>query len=186
MKSLCDEVPLIQLGAGGAVALNDIWLEQCLECAGRAAGYTEWPAADVALSVATYLEQECLPRSFSFEAFSSVVQCVLQNIGYGDVAPHFLRSGLELKFSLLDLVEELPVGFELGLFKACRDLCQRLLASGAVSRLSFEDLRPAVKTMLARAHWCPTCETLAEELVVFLREHLLRVSGLRPLCFSIC
>jgi hypothetical protein len=179
-----EQPPLIELGSG-AVALDSIWLEQCLEDAACAAGYPEWPAADVARSVTTFLLSQRTPQPFSFEGFTTAVQSVLKGIGYDEVAPHFLRDGMEVRYSLLEIAEEVPSGFELGLFRACGDLCRRLLSSGVVSRICMDDLRPAVKKILSRSHWCPSCETLATELVSFLRETLCKASDSRPLTFSI-
>jgi hypothetical protein len=184
MIYLQEEPPLIELGSG-AVALDHDWLAHCLGEAAFAAGYPDWPASDVARTVTDFLHSRRTPKPFSFEGFTSAVQLVLQDIGYKEVATHFLRDGLEVRYSLLEVVEELPPGFELGLFRACADLCKRLLSSGAVSRISLDNLKPAIKKALSRTHWCPSCEILAGELVTFIREHLLKVAPTRRLTFSI-
>lgn len=184
MIYLRDEPPLIQLGAG-AVALDHAWLEHCLEEAAAAAGYPEWPARDVARTVTAFLVAQRRPKHFSFEEFTASVHSVLRDIGYDEVAKHFLVDGLEVRYSLLEVTEDLPSGFELGFFKACAELCKRLLSSGIVTRISMSDLRPAVKKVLLRTNWCPSCEALAQELVVFLREHLLKITNAKRLTFSI-
>jgi len=184
MIYLREEPPLIELGSG-AVALDNDWLAHCLEEAAFAAGYPEWPAADVARTVSAFLHAKRTPEPFSFEGFTTAVHVVLKDIGYQEVAAQFLRDGLEVRYSLLEIVEELPTGFELGLFRASAELCRRLLSSGFVTRISLDNLRPAVKKVLAKAHWCPSCETLAGELVSFLRETLLRTANTRRLTFSI-
>ena len=179
-----EQPPLIELGSG-AVALDSSWLEHCLEEAAFAAGYPEWPAADVARSVTAFLLAQRTPKPFSFEGFTTAVQNVLKGIGYDEVAPHFLQDGMEVRYSLLEVAEDLAPGFELGLFRACGDLCVRLLSSGVVTRICLDDLRPAVKRVLARSHWSPSCEVLANELVEFLRESLCKISTTKPLTFSI-
>jgi hypothetical protein len=175
---------LIELGAG-AVALDEHWLQQCLEEAAITAGYPEWPAADVARTVTAFLYSKRTALPFSFEGFTAAVRVVLHDLGYKEVAPHFLQNGIEVRYSLLDVAEELPAGFELGLFKACADLCKRLLSSGLVTTIRLENLKPAVKKTLAKTHWCPTCQKLAGELVVFLRETLFKISAEGRLTFSI-
>jgi hypothetical protein len=184
MIYLREEPPLIELGSG-SVALDHDWLAHCLEEAAFAAGYPDWPAADVARTVTDFLRSRRTPKPFSFEGFTLAVQLVLQDIGYKEVAPHFLRDGLEVRYSLLEVVDEIPAGFELGLFKACADLCKRLLSSGVVTKISMDNLKPAIKKALSRAHWCPSCETLAGELVTFIREHLLKIATTRRLTLSI-
>jgi len=186
MIYLRDQPPLIELGPGGTVALEHDWLKFYLEEAACAAGYPEWPAADVARSVTAFLVASRTPNQpFSFEGFTNAVQSVLSGIGYSEVAPHFLERGLEVRYSLLEVVRDIPQGFELGLFKSCAVLCDKLLSSPAVTRLRFEDLRPALKKHLDRTHWCPRCTQLADEIIQFLRTYLLKAAGKRPLTFSI-
>ena len=184
MIYLREEPPLIQLGAG-AVALDHAWLEHCLEEAAFSAGYPEWPATDVARTVTAFLMAHRLPKPFTFEEFTTSVHSVLRDIGYDEVASHFLIDGLVVRYSLLEVTEDLPSGFELGFFRACAELCKRLLSSGVVTRISLNDLRPAIKKVLARTNWCPTCELLLEELVSFLREHFLKTATARRFTFSI-
>ncbi len=185
MIYLRDETPMILLGDGGAVALEIDWLEQSLEEAAFAAGYPDWPAADVARSVASHMLSQRAKKEFSFQDFTASVHEVLKGVGYSEICAHFLSGGLEVRYSLLDLAEDTTPGFELALFKKCADLCDRLLANGVVTRLRFDGLRPAIKHLLKRSHWCPGCVVLSDELVAFLRARLLKISSARPLAFSI-
>lgn len=176
---------MILLGDGGAVALETGWLEQSLEEAASAAGYPDWPAADVARSVASHMLSQRARNSFTFQDFTASVHEVLKGIGYSEICAHFLSGGIEVRYSLLDLAEDTPPGFELGFFKKCSDLCDRLLANRVVTRLRFESLRPAIKHLLKRSHWGPGCAVLSDELVAFLRDRLLKISSTRPLAFCI-
>jgi hypothetical protein len=180
-----NERPVIDLGAAGSVALDQGWLEQCLEQAAFEAGYEEWPAGDVALSVTDFLLAERLEQPYSLDTFSATVQRVLQGIGYSEVAPFFLRAGLELRVSLLDLAQEQPSGFELGFFKSCESACSQLLTGGLASKIAFEELRPAVKAILQRTHWCRRCDIFAGDLVAFLRLLLQKLALGRRITFAI-
>ena len=128
-----NEPPVIDLGAAGSVALDRGWLEQCLEEAAFAAGYEQWPAGDVARSVTEFFLAERSETPYSLEAFTSKVNRVLRGIGYEEVAPFFLRDGLELRVSLLDLAQEHPFGFELGFFKSCEWVRPSWLKNDAVT-----------------------------------------------------
>jgi hypothetical protein len=165
--------------------LDQGWLEQCLEEAASAAGYEEWPAGDVARSVTEFFLAERSEKPYSLEVFTSKVHWVLRGIGYGEVAPFFLRDGLELRVSLLDLAEEHPSGFELGFFKSCESACSQLLTGGLASKIAFEELRPAVKAILRRTHWCRRCDTFAGDLVAFLRLLLQKLALGRRITFAI-
>lgn len=185
MICLCDETPVIEL-AGGSVALDFIWLQQSLERAATAAGYTPWwPAGDVARSVALFLKTHRPTEPLSLDGFTATVRSALEGIGYGEVAPHFLQDGLELSFSLLDVAETTGPGFEIGFFRGCQEACQRLLATGMTLRIALEDLEPAVKFILGNTHWSSRCQSFAEDLVAFLRHHLPLYSRQRSLFFSL-
>ena len=185
MICLCDAPQLIHLGQGGAVALELGWLAQSLEQAAFAAGYEHWPAVDVARSVTDFLRANGSSQPYSIEHFKLAVNRVLRGIGYGEVAPHFLRGGLELRSSLVDLVREVPPGFLMGFFKACEVGCHRLLSSGLATHVVFEDLHVAVKLLLGRLNWSPQCQSVADELVEHIRGCLLKATGAAKVTFII-
>lgn len=182
---LGNEPAIIDLGPAGSIVLQSEWLEQCLGEAARAAGYGEWPAQDVARTVTDFLLAEHLEKPCPLAVFTQMVQRTLRGVGYDEVAPFFLRDGLELRVSLLDLARELPAGFELGFFKACERACRQLLAGGVASRIAFEELQPAVKMILQRSHWCRPCEVFAGDLVAFLRGLIRRLATGRQLFLAI-
>lgn len=181
----CNSLPTVQLGVG-VFAIEVRWLEQYLEKAAEAAGYVQWwPAEHVAQTISVFLGAQSESGPLSFQLFTATVQGVLEGIGYGEVAPHFMRSGLELGVSLLELSERASPGFELGFFKECERSVECLLATPVVGRVYFQDLTPAVKRVLRKAHWCRECDRLRDELVSFLRARLERGCGARNLGFSI-
>jgi hypothetical protein len=185
MICLCDETPVIEL-AGGSISLDTAWLQQSLERAARAAGYaTWWPAGDVARSVTLFLQTHRPSEPLSLEGFTDTVRDALRGIGYGEVAPHFLKDGLDLSLSLLDVAETTGPGFEIGFFRDCQEACRRLLSTGNTPRIALEDLEPAVKYILGKNHWSSRCQTFADELVAFLRYHLPRYTRQRSLFFSL-
>jgi hypothetical protein len=185
MISLCDETPVIELG-GGSVALDSHWLQHSLEKAARAAGYPQWwPANDIAQTVLLFLKSRTTEKSFSLEKFTSTVRRALQGIGYGEVAPHFLREGIDLNFSLLEVAESTGRGFEIGFLRGCQEACKRMLASEVPVRLALEDMGPAVKYVLGKTHWGPRCQTFAEDLVAHLRYHLPLCTPHQSLFFSL-
>ena len=159
---LVNEPPVIDLGAAGSVAMEQDWLEQCLEEAAFAAGYEEWPAEDVARSVTAFFLAERSENPYSLEAFTSTV-----------------------RVSLLDLARENPSGFELGFFKSCERACSQLLTGGLASKIAFEEMQPAVKAILQKAHWCRRCEVFAGDLVAFLRGLLQKLALGRRVTFAI-
>jgi hypothetical protein len=59
------------------------------------------------------------------------------------------------------------------------------LAGGIASRIAFEELQPAVKSILQRSHWCRPCEVFAGDLVAFLRVLLQRLAAGREIILAI-
>ncbi len=185
MIDLANELPKIQLGSG-VVSLEIRWLEQSLEKAASAAGYTQWlPAEHVAQTINAYLLSNASRQPVSLEAFALTVRGVLEGIGYGEVAPYFLRGGIELGFSLLDVSERVLPGFELGFFHECQRALERLLACEALGKILFQDMVPAVKKVLNRPHWCLECERMRDEIVCFIRYRLAHSRHAANLAFSI-
>jgi hypothetical protein len=176
---------LIDLGAVGSIALDPVWLEESLEDAACAAGYKDWPASDVARSVTDFLATDDPESPSPLQTFVSKVHGVLRAIGYPDLVPFFLRDGIELRVSLLDLANEEPSGFELGFFKACERACSQLVKGDIASKIAFEEMKPAVKAILRKRHWCPLCEAFAGDLIGFLRSVLCKLGNDRRITFAI-
>lgn len=185
MIDLSHEVPQLRLG-NGVIPLEIRWLEESLEHAARAAGYPHWlPAEHVARTINAFLLHEAAPDPLSVESFALTVRSVLEGIGYGEVAPFFLRGGIELGFSLLDVSDRAQAGFELGFFYECERALDRLLACEVLGKIFFQDIIPAVKAVLNRSHWCSRCDQLRDEVVCFIRFQLARRGRPATLAFSI-
>lgn len=180
-----NEPAVIDLGPAGSIVLESGWLAQCLEEAASAAGYADWPAEDVARTVTDFLLAGHSEKPFPLEVFTKTVQRALRGVGYGEVAQFFLKSGLELRVSLLDLAQESAAGFELGFFKTCERACKQLLAGGIASRIAFEEMQPAVKAILQKSHWCRRCEVFAGDLVAFLRVLIQKLAADRRIILAI-
>ncbi|MEI6714113.1 MAG: hypothetical protein WCO60_10200 [Verrucomicrobiota bacterium] len=185
MINLSNEMPTLQLGSG-VVAIEARWLEQSLVQAAAAAGYPQWlPAQDIAKTVTAHLMAKSTRDPVSLEGFALTVRGVLEGVGYGEVAPFFLKSGLELGVSLLDVAERTMPGFELGFFRECEGAMDRVFACEVLGRLSFVDLVPAVKQVMQAKRWSRSCEFLRGEIVAFIRSQVAKRATREELIFSI-
>ena len=185
MINLCNELPTLQLG-NGVVAIEVHWLEQSLEQAAADAGYAHWlPAEHVAQTVTAHLMTRPSRDPVSLEGFALTVRGVLEGIGYGEVAPFFLRSGLELGLSLVDVSERGGAESELGFFREFEGALDRLFACEVLSKISFVDMVPAVKMVLKRKKWSRVCDRFRDEIVEFIRCQVVKRAGQTPLLFSI-
>ena len=100
MISLRDDLPLIQLANGQAVAFEREWLIESLNRAARKAGYDQWWLAEhVAESVAHYLRDQREWNVIPVERLGRAVQSAVEVIGYGDVARHSSRAARESGFA---------------------------------------------------------------------------------------
>ena len=169
MICLKDNLPVIQLATGQAVAFEREWLVRSLASAAARAGYEKWWLADhVAESVTTYLRDENQVNVLPVERLTTAVQSVLQVIGYGEIAQHFVPAPPRVRVSLAELAREAGTGYELAFFamlgRRIQELCQD-------RHCCFEllDLEVCVKLLRSRKAWSRDCDTLRAEIVSFAR-----------------
>lgn len=155
----------------GTVVLDRDWLAESLRHAAGLAGLEGewWPAEHIARSVTTFLEARGSEAPLGMERFCETVKTVLDGLGYGEVARHFLRDGLELRVSLMDFLPASGVCLEMHFFAVSSERLRKVLAGGVVRRLVLEDLKACVKSMTGNQHWSPRCAALVGDVVAHLR-----------------
>jgi hypothetical protein len=185
MISLKDNLPVIQLSSGQAIAFESEWLVRSLAQAAARAGYAKWWLAQhVAESVVSYLRDHDSINVMPIERLTSAVQSVLQVIGYGEIAPHFVPAPPRVQVSLVALAREAGSGYELaffeGLGRRIQELCQE-------NHCYFEllGLEPCVKLMRARKVWSRDCDILREEIVSFVRDQTGTMAANHAISFSL-
>jgi hypothetical protein len=179
------ELPMVEL-AGGLLLLEPTWVTQMLSRAAHAAGHTLWwPAEHIATTVQAFFQNTLPSQPICFQRFRTSVHRLLEQLGHADVAQTFLREGMDLGISLLELVDRVPPGFELALFEECDRSLQSLTESRAVARAFLWDLAPGIKRFLRKTHWNRECDWLRDELVHHLRHRLVQLAGDGSITLSI-
>ncbi len=171
MIAFIDDLPVIQLATGQAIAFERDWLVRSLAHAAERAGYGKWWLAEhVAESVTSYLRDQRTLTVLPVEQLTKAVQSVLQVIGYAEVGQHFVPAPHKVRVSLVELAKEAGTGYELAFFDVLGRRIQELLRE---KNAHFEllGLEPCVKLLRARKVWSRDCDALREEIVSFAREH---------------
>ena len=169
MIAFHDNLPVIELLSGEAVAFERDWLVRSLAQAARRAGYAKWWLAEhVAESVTAYLRQQEELNVMPIGRLTAAVQSVLQVIGYAEVARHFSPAPRRLRISLVALAREAATGYELAFFDLLGRRIQEMLRE---KNCDFElmGVEPCVKLLRACRTWTRACEALRAEIVAFAR-----------------
>ncbi|MEA3207723.1 MAG: hypothetical protein QOE70_780 [Chthoniobacter sp.] len=170
MIAFKDGLPVIQLASGQAVAFERDWLVRSLAQAAQRAGYGNWWLAEhVAESVTSYLRDQKEVTVLPVEGLTKAVRSVLQVIGYGEVAQHFVPVPPKVQISLVELARAAGTGYELAFFDQLGRRIQELLQEKN-SHFELLDLEPCVKLLRARKVWSRDCDALRAEIVSFARE----------------
>ena len=149
------------------------------------AGYAKWwLASHVAQSVSDYLHDQRDVNVLPVERLTTAVQSVLQVIGYGEVARHFVPAPPRVQVSLVELAREAGSGYELAFFKM---LGRRIHELCREKNSCFEllGLEPCVKLLRARKCWSRDCEDLRAEIVSFAREQTGSAAADREVTFAL-
>ena len=185
MICLKDNLPVIQLATGQAIAFEREWLVRSLARAAARAGYEKWWLAEhVAESVTAYLRDDSGLNVLPVERLTTAVRSVLQVIGYGEIAGHFVPAPPRLRISLVDLAQNAASGYELAFFQM---LGQRIQAICRDENTFFEllGLEPCVKLLRARKIWSRDCDALRAEIVAFVREQASTAAPRGEVSFSL-
>jgi hypothetical protein len=185
MIALKDNLPVIQLASGQAVAFEREWLVLSLAQAAQRAGYGKWWLAEhVAESVTSYLRDQREVTVLPVEQLTKAVQSVLQVIGYAEVGQHFVPAPQRVCVSLVELAREAGTGYELAFFDRLGRCIQDLLRQRN-EHFELLDLEPCVKLLRARKVWSRDCDALREEIVSFAREQTGTVAAELNVTFSL-
>ena len=170
MIALKDDLPVIQLASGQAVAFERDWLVRSLAHAAQRAGYCKWWLAEhVAESVTSYLRDQRELTVLPVEQLTKAVQSVLQVIGYAEVGQHFVPGPHKVQVSLVELAREAGSGYELAFFEMLGRRIQELLREKS-THFELVGLESCVKILRVRKVWSRDCDALRMEIVSFARE----------------
>jgi hypothetical protein len=185
MISLKDNLPVIQLASGQAIAFESEWLVRSLAQAAARAGYAKWwLAGHVAESVTSYFREHDWINVMPVERLTSAVQSVLQVIGYGEIAPHFVPAPPRIQVSLVELAREAGTGYEMAFFSRLALRIQTLCQENH-SYFELLGLEPCVKLLRARKIWSRDCEILRAEIVSFVRDQTGTMAPNQAISFSL-
>jgi hypothetical protein len=185
MICLKNNLPVIQLASGQAIAFERDWLVRSLAQAAARAGYAKWwLAAHVAASVTEYLHEQSEVNVLPVERLTAAVQSVLQVIGYGEIGRQFSPAPPRVQVSLVELAREAGTGYELAFFemlgRRLQELCRE--PGGYFELLGLE---PCVKLLRAKKTWSRDCDALRTEIVCFTREHTGTAAARNEIAFSL-
>ncbi|HEX8311170.1 MAG TPA: hypothetical protein VF614_07640 [Chthoniobacteraceae bacterium] len=185
MIALRDNLPLVQLENGQAVAFEQTWLLRALAQAARKAGYQQWWLAEhVAESVTTYLRDQRDLNVLPVERLTKAVQSVLQVIGYAEVGRHFVAGRPAVEISLVELARKAGTGYELAFFQMLKERIHEILQDQP-GHFSLLGLEACVKLLRAKKVWSRDCDALQAEIVSFAREQAGIASACREVTFSL-
>lgn len=185
MIALKDNLPVIQLASGQAIAFERDWLIRALSQAAHRAGYDKWwLAGHVAESVTSYLRDQKEVAMLSVENLTKAVQSVLQVIGYGEVGRHFIPGPATVQVSLVELARAAGAGYELAFFAHLGSRIAQLFAERSFY-FELHGLEQCVKLLRARKVWSRDCDALRAEIVSFTREQAAAARAGQEIVFSL-
>ena len=185
MIAFHDNLPVIELHNGQAVAFERDWLVRSLAQAALRAGYAKWWLAEhVAESVTAYFRDQQEMNVMPVGRLTAAVQSVLQVIGYAEVARHFAPAPPRVRISLVELARQAATGYELAFFELLGRRIQDVLQE---KDCDFEliGIEPCVKLLRACRFWGRACERLRTEIVAFARDQTCAASPDRRITFSL-
>lgn len=185
MIALRDDLPLIQLKDGHAVAFERDWLIRALARAAHQAGYPQWWLAEhVAESVTEYLRHQREASVLSVEQMADAVRSALRVIGYGEVADSFIPGRPTVRISLVELARDAGSGYELAFFEALGRKIQETVREGGCDFQLF-GLEPCIKLLRGKKVWSRDCDSLRDEIILFTREQTTLAAGLKEVIFAV-
>jgi hypothetical protein len=177
MIALRDNLPLIQLADGHAVAFEREWLVRSLARAAHKAGYANWWLAEhVAESVTEYLRGQREVNVLSVGSLAKAVRAALEVIGYREVARCFEPGRPRVRVSLVEIAREAGAGYELAFFDKLGRVIRELVSEQACD-FELHGLERCVKTLRSRKFWNRECAELRDEIISFIRSQSLLAAG---------
>jgi hypothetical protein len=185
MIAFRDDLPLIQLQNGNAVAFERNWLIRSLARAAEQAGYHQWWLAEhVAESVTAYLRQQSEITILPVDQMADAVRSALRVIGYGEVADSFQPGRPTMRISLVELARNASAGYELAFFEALGRSIHDILDNGCRD-FELYGLDLCVRLLRGKKVWSRDCDSLRDEIIFFTREQTAAAAGANEVMFAL-
>ncbi len=185
MIALRDNLPLIELANGHAVAFEQDWLVRSLARAAHKAGYVNWWLAEhVAESVTEFLRGKDDLNILPVAVLSKAVCSALEVIGYREVARHFAPGRPRVRVSLVEMARTAGAGYELAFFDQLGRMIRDLVEA---QECDFEllGLELCVKLLRGKKAWNRECDALRDEIISFTRQQTEVAAGQNEVNFAL-
>jgi hypothetical protein len=185
MVAFKEEFPYLRCDSGQLFEFNRDWLQAAITRAADKAGYPSWWLTEhVTESIAFYLRLRTDESVVAFSQLAETVQYVLSVIGYKEIVPHFAPAPPPISISLVDIARQAGAGYELAFFDLLEKQINALIETG-VDNLQLCSLVACVKYLRGAKTWTRACDSLREEIVLFVREKLTSTTAFEQLDCSL-
>jgi hypothetical protein len=169
---------VFQTNCGHQVPCSAEWVT--LELIGDAAFHVDPELIRHAAAAVLYYFKEDLRREFvSVAEFAAALEHALRAVGLSLFADTNAAPSPVLDSDLPELMKSDAANGELFLLPQLRqELARRLGQSPQMVR--FIGLRPCVKQLAGKDRWCPSCESLSDQIVDYIRTCLQSDTSGRP------
>ena len=134
------------------------------------AGLEPWQVEEIAAALIHHLRVNRKQENVAFGDFIVALSNLVSVCG--------LNATMDSKAlpctNLYRLAQDTGYGFELAFFESVKQSIQQLRDCKA-RVIRFVGLRSCVKLLVGAKNWCKTCQRLNDEIVGFIRSHMLRL-----------
>ncbi len=162
-------MPILQVGKYQITNYDTFWIRRAIETAAKKANQTNLLFLDDVYDAITYyLEHKCSLRLLAIESLFERISHTLKRIGCEAIANALVIESPPVTISLERAASEAGNGFELSFYKIIQDEIRALQKLGA-REVFFSDMRESVLTLKQAKQWCPQCQQLENDILLWLK-----------------
>ena len=172
MISLASGLPVLQIGDRCVSHYSSEWLETSIRSAAEEAGHEGWWfASDIVRSLFLYLRDCFQDTVITVNQLFEKLRLTLSALGFQDIATHLLDQVPPCRISLMQLATDAEMNgfYELHFFRKLGESLDEAIATGT-HLVSTSGLRRAVRVLCGAKRWSPSCESLYQDTLTFIRD----------------
>ncbi len=175
MIALPAALPLIRIGADSLALCKPEWLTETLAEATQGTNIPDWIAVDLYKGIEDFLKNHYDGTVIDAAELFNRIRETLNKVGLNEVADNLNESVPPVRISLSELARRAGNGYELAFFHLLEGQF-RSAARGGAESLECYGLENCVKHLASTKKWSSRCESLKEEITVFLDQELERTT----------
>ena len=179
------DIAWVKFADGHLVPFDEQRLALSIQSVAERAGHSDWWLAEsIAAAIHMYVIKCHVDDPIPTSEIVEIVTAVLATLGFKNISEAFAGDERSAAIHLDTLAPQMGAAFELEFFRRLDDALHAA-SDKRLSVIEVDGLRACVMQLRGAQRWTAGCRRLAEEIVTYVRERVVRVRPAQAACLKL-